>query len=151
MADLVIATGKPYLVTNPERRASVNELGRQIASLGIEVEVEVVEYEPGRRGISPNMPETIGIFIGSGISGAVLDRLTNALIDRLKNWAGERYHKKKSSSTTFMKGEEFIIYGPDGEVLKTWRVDDSGEHEDYPAGLRQPRKDWRGDRRSVEE
>jgi len=51
MTDVVIATGKPYPVTNPERRASVNELLRQIASLGIDVEVEVVEYELGRRGI----------------------------------------------------------------------------------------------------
>jgi len=55
----------------------------------------------------------------------VFVRLTNALVDRLKNWVGERYNKKKSSSKTFMRGEEFTIYGPDGDVLKTWRIDDS--------------------------
>lgn len=149
MADIVIAAGKPYLVMSNERRAAVNELAQRIRSLGISVEVEIIEYEPGRTGISPNMPELVGIFIGTQVAASVIDRLTNALIDRAKEWAGERFQmKQKASPGRKPKPEFFTLYGPDGEVLKTWSVDSSGEREDYSEQLQQPRKNWRTRRRS---
>ncbi len=149
MAEIVIAAGKPYLVTTDERRAAVSELARRLGSLGLDVDVEIVEYEPGRRGLGPNMPELVGIFIGTQVAASVIDRLTNAIIDRTKEWAGERFNRKrKTRPSQTAKPESFTLYGPDGEVLKTWTIDNSGEHEDYPEQLQQPRKNWRTRRRS---
>ncbi len=29
----------------------------------------------------------------------------------------------------YVKGERFTIYGPDGTILNTWKIDKNGEHE----------------------
>ena len=125
---LIVRAGKKSEVTSPERRAALENLRDRLGASGPEVVLEITDYVPGYRGLG--FAEAVGIYIGLRASEAVIDRLANDIFDRARDWARARFKRKAQDSPTgFARPESFTIYGPDGETLKTWKVDREGEHE----------------------
>ncbi len=129
MPQLVIKAGRPSEVTSPERRAVLRALRSSLAAGGADVDLEITDYISGRRGLS--WSETVEIFIGASVGGTVLTAVTNDIYHQVKLWALERYRQKRRRGTgANPRPEQFTIYGPDGEVLKRWKVDTDGEHDE---------------------
>lgn len=132
--DIRIAIGKAYEVMQEERReaalALTDELG---ASTGLNVQLEVTEYQPGRLGLGPI--EWTAIFIGTGAATTVINKLTSDLYDRVKKMLLDR----KAKGGRPNKG--FVIYGPNGEVLRRWDTkngdDDSAGNAEDDSGEQQ--------------
>jgi hypothetical protein len=53
MADVRIVIGRKYEVMQDERREATADFARWLRSLGLSVDIEVIEYEPRRRGLTP--------------------------------------------------------------------------------------------------
>lgn len=124
------------MVTSPEREAALGELRDALGKGGVDVDLEVTHYEPGRRGLPPpSFPEELGIFIGTGVGSGLIGAIVTDVYNKAKQWAKRRYEGKRREAQDakkdpdHVKGERFTIYGPDGNVLKTWTVDKDGEHE----------------------
>jgi len=102
-----------------------------LRTAGISADVEITKYVPGRTGISFNQPEAVAFYIAGAMSSSVLSANANDLYQHAKTSASARFSKKvRENPNGLHRPEEFTIYGPDGEVLKKWSVDDQGEHED---------------------
>jgi hypothetical protein len=120
-----------------ERRQSLRELKAALGHDGRQVELEIVEYEPGRRGLPPPWSqETVAIYIGIALSQDLLAAMVADAWETAKEWASRRYHRKRKSAEDAgsdpdkVPGETFTIYGPDNKPLKTWTIDKDGEHND---------------------
>ena len=129
MPQVTLKAGRASEITQPERRAALEELRGRLQSAGATVELQIAEYIPGRRGIA--FIESVAIYIGGAASGALVSNLVTDFYTQAKTWAKARFHKKLNESPNGNpRPEAFTIYGPDGEVLKTWKIDKDGEHED---------------------
>lgn len=114
----------------PEHRADLENLVSLLRSGGLSADLQITEYDPGRRGISFNQAEAVAIYIGGAMTVTVIANLTNDIYDRVKNWAIARFLAKvKNDPNGLHRPETFTIYGPDNEILKSWTIDDGGEHE----------------------
>src|SRR5262249_44614772 len=136
MQQLTIRAGRAYLVTRPEREAALRELHSSLCQGGLNVGFEITHYVPGRRGLPPPwVPEEVAIFIGSSVGSGLIADLVTDVYNRAKPWARRRYERKRKDAegagknADQVKGERFIIYGPDGDVLKSWTIDKDGERE----------------------
>lgn len=128
MPQIIVRAGRASEVTSPERSEALMELRARLATGGADVDLEVIEYVPGQRGIT--WGETVGLFIAGSVGGGLLANVTKDIYDQAKAWALASYAKKRSESPNGNpRPESFTIYEPDGEVLKTWKVDREGEHE----------------------
>ncbi len=136
MAQLTVRAGRAYMVTSPEREAALRELRDVLGNGGVDVDLKITHYEPGRRGLPPpSFPEEVVVFIGTGVGSGLIGVIVTDVYNRTKQWAKRRYEGKRKKAQDaekdpdHVKGERFTIYGPDGKVLKTWTVDKDGEHE----------------------
>jgi hypothetical protein len=130
MPHLVVSAGKPYLVMQPERRADLERLCSRLGSRGVSVDLQVANYIPGRRGVSFNQPEAIVFYILGVASSTVISSLVGDIYKAARDWAIARFKSKVEKNPNGLhRPETFTIYGPDNEVLKTWTIDDDGEHE----------------------
>jgi hypothetical protein len=128
MPQIIVRAGRASEVTSPERREALMELRGRLATGGADVDLEVTEYIPGQRGVT--WSETVGLFIAGAVGGGLLANVTKDIYDQAKAWALDRFTKKQAENPNGNpRPESFTIYGPDGEVLKTWKVDREGEHE----------------------
>lgn len=124
------------MVTHPERKAAIGDLRHMLGTDGVDVDVEITDYVPGCVGLPPPWtPEDIAIYIGSGIGSGLIGAITTDIYNKAKRWAVALYQSKRLKAREDgrdedrVKGERFVIYGPDGQILKTWTVDKDGEHE----------------------
>lgn len=127
MADIQLRIGRASEIVQDEHRADVEAFVRQLRDDGRDVELEVVEYVPGRRGVT--WVEWLTIFVGSGVGGALVNNVTNDLYNTAKAWARRRPRRKQDESDSGgARPIGFVIYGPDGEELRRWdtREDDEG-------------------------
>lgn len=136
MAQLTVKAGRAYMVTSPEREAAVRHLGYHLSQGGVDVDVEITHYLPGRRGLPPPWtPEDIAIFIGSNVVSGLIGAMTADAYNKAKQWGLRRYEEKRRAARDAgehedrVKGERFVIFGPNGRELKSWTVDKDGEHE----------------------
>ena len=136
MAQLTIKAGRAYMVTSAEREATLRDLKGILTQGGMDVDLEITHYVPGRRGLPPPWtPEQIEILIGKGAAGGLIGAIVKDVYSRAKPWALRRYNAKRKAAKDAgkdedtVKGERFFIYGPDGKPLKTWTVDKDGENE----------------------
>lgn len=136
MSQITIKAGRAYLVTGPEREAAIGDLRDMLGHGGINVEMEITHYVPGRRGLPPpGTPEDIAIYIGGGVGSGLIAAITADIYNKVKRWALRQFESKRIKARdagrdeNSAKGERFVIYGPDGRILKTWTVDKDGEHE----------------------
>ena len=124
------------MVTNAERQAALCDLRELLAQGGVDVDLEITHYVPGRRGLPPPWtPENVAIFIGSNVISGLIGAITADAYNKAKRWGLWRYDSKRKAARDAgkdedkVKGERFTIYGPAGNVLKNWTVDKDGEHE----------------------
>lgn len=136
MPHLTIKAGRAYMVSQPERVAALHDLRDRLRQGGVNVDLEVTHYVPGRVGLPPpGAPEEIAIFIGKAVASGLVGALTADVYNRTKHWARDRYALKRKAAReakkdeNWVKGERFTIYGPDDQVLKSWTIDKDGEHE----------------------
>jgi hypothetical protein len=109
--------------------ALADELGVE----GLEVELEVIGYTPGRRALSA--VEWTSIFIGTNVATTVIANLTTDLYNRTKRMLIER---KQSKEPGLLPGRTlgFVIYGPHGEEIRRWTTEgDHGSDGDEEAHL----------------
>ena len=82
------------------------------ATVGVSVDLEVTERQPGRYGLGPI--EWTGIFIGTTVATSLITNLTNDLYAKAKQLLLDRKAKGGKPNTGF------VIYGPDGKELCHW-------------------------------
>ncbi|WP_298443219.1 hypothetical protein [Ferrimicrobium sp.] len=136
MALITIRAGQAYMVTSPEREAALGELRDSLATDGVAVNLEIIPYEPGYRGLpAPPFPEEVAVYIANAVGSGLIDTIVAIAYSKAKQWAKSCYERKRNAAESanknpdHVKGERFIIYGPDGKILKTWTIDKNGEHE----------------------
>jgi hypothetical protein len=96
-----------------ERRSATLAFADDLrTTTGLNVELEITEYQPGRRGLGPI--EWTAIFIGINVATNLISSLTSDLYKRAKKMLLDR----KAKGGRPNKG--FVIYGPDGKVLRRW-------------------------------
>ena len=119
-ADVRIAIGRAYEVMQEERRSATLAFADDLrATTGLSVELEVTEYQPGRVGLGPI--EWTAIFIGTNVATTLISNLTSDLYQRAKKMLLDR----KAKGGRPNKG--FVIYGPDGEVLRRWDTENGDD------------------------
>ena len=122
-ADVRIAIGKAYEVMQDERRTATEAFAADLrATLGVSVDLEITEYQPGRRGLGPI--EWTGIFIGTTVATSLITNLTNDLYKKAKQLLLDRKAKGGRPNTGF------VIYGPDGKELRRWDTKNGDKDED---------------------
>ena len=125
-AQVRISVGKAYEVMHDERRWAAEGLAKELRQTGLDVELEIIEYVPGRRGLGPM--EWTAIFIGTNVAIALINALTQDLYQRAKDMLRSR-RKAKGGKGVHLG---FKIYGPKNEVLREWttKEDDDKPKED---------------------
>lgn len=121
MPDLRIEIGHRYEATSDERRSAVEKFASELRRRGLDVELEIVGFKPGRRSLSP--VEWTSIFIGTTVASTVIGNLTTDVFNRAKRMLAER---KRSNEPGLIPGRPlgFVIYGPRGEELRRWTTED---------------------------
>lgn len=119
-ADIRISAGKAYEVMHAERRWAPEGLARELRQLGLDVDLEIIEYVPKRRGLGPI--EWTAIFVGEAIAQALIGSVVDDVYQRAKDMLRARRASGRSRKKLGVK-----IYGPKGEVLKEWTTDDDEE------------------------
>lgn len=85
VAQLMIRTGRTYMVTSPERAAALGELRYSIGKVGVDVDLEITKYEPGRRGFPPqSFPEGVAIFIGTSVDSGLIGAIVTDVYNKAK-------------------------------------------------------------------
>jgi hypothetical protein len=129
LPQVTVKSGRASEITQPERRAALEQLQARLASCGVTIDLEVAEYIPGRRGLT--WVECVWIYVAGPASAALIANLVNDLYKQAKSWAIDRFRKKlEANPDGSPRPEWFTIYGPDGEPMKTFKIDKEGEHED---------------------
>jgi len=122
-----IDIGKAYEVLQPGRREAAEEFAAGLRAAGLDVQLNVTEYVPGRRGLGPI--EMTAIFIGTTVATTLITSVTQDCYQRAKDMLRRR-RKHAIESGVGRKRLGFTIYGPRGEVLREWTTDedqDDGE------------------------
>ena len=130
MPQILIRAGRATEIMRPERRSDLDELVSRLRSEGMVVDLQLTEHIPGRRGIV--WGESVAIYIAGAASGAVISNIVGDIYKQAKSWAAARFKKKQEASgeNGNPRPESFTILGPDGKVLRTWKIDRNGEHEE---------------------
>jgi hypothetical protein len=125
VVDIVLQVGSPYEIVTPGRREAVEDLANELRRFGHSIDVDIIEPVPGT--ISDSAFESIGIFIGGTVSGAVLSQIAGDLYKVARDRARMRFREKQSNGEPGPRNTAFKIYGPDGNILREWnsRMDDS--------------------------
>lgn len=116
-ADVRIAISKAYEEMEDERRDATTAFADDIReSLGVTVDLEITERQPGRVGLGPI--EWTAIFVGRTVATTLITNLTNDLYEKAKQLLRERKAKGRKRSMGF------VIYGPDGKELRRWTTNE---------------------------
>lgn len=109
--DVQIQIGRAYEVMHEERRLATAQFAEELRASGLTVELEVTEYVPGRRGLTP----VEWTFIVTGTAKAL-----DLVVDGAKALLRRRREAKHATEGSPGRDLGFIIYGPDGEKLREW-------------------------------
>jgi hypothetical protein len=127
--DVRIAIGRAYEEMHDERRDATTAFADEIhESLGVTVDLEVTERQPGRVGLGPI--EWTAIFIGTTVATTLITNLTNDLYEQAKRLLRQRKANGRKRSMGF------VIYGPDGKELRRWSTneDEAEAAADHDSG-----------------
>jgi hypothetical protein len=73
------------MVTSAEREAALNDLRDLLSQGGVDVDLQITHYEPGRRGLPPPWtPENVAIFIGSNVASGFIGAVTADIYARAR-------------------------------------------------------------------
>ncbi len=126
-----IEIGKAYEVLQPGRREATKELAQGLRAAGLDVQLNVAEYVPGRTGLGP--VELTAIFIGTGVANSVISLVVEDCYQRCKDMLRRR-RTNAINSGTGRKRLGFTIFGPHGEVLRQGTTDEDEEGTDGAGG-----------------
>jgi hypothetical protein len=118
MADVRIVIGSKYEVMQDERRRATADFADWLRNSGISVDLEIIGYEPGRRGLTPI--EWTEFFIGASVGGTQIARIVATLYESGKKLLRTRRQAKKAESGAPGLHLGFKIYGPDKQELAKW-------------------------------
>jgi hypothetical protein len=107
MAGVRIRAGRAYEVMQDERRWATEGFTKELQQLGLNVDLEIIDYVPGRRGLGP--VEWTEIFIGTTVATSIITNLTNDLYQRTKDMLRSRRKatiQRLSKSSTFTERVE---------------------------------------------
>lgn len=127
VANVRIRAGHAYEVMQEERRWATEGFAKELRQLGLDVDLEIIEYVPGRRGLGPI--EWTEIFVGTAVATSIITNLTNDLYQRAKDMLRSRRKANKAAG----RGRHnlgFTIYGPEGEELRKWTTKDDDEKKE---------------------
>ncbi|HEX4466966.1 MAG TPA: hypothetical protein VH025_07250 [Solirubrobacteraceae bacterium] len=129
--DVLIKAGHTYEVMHDERRWATAGLARELRGLGLNVDLEITEYVPGRRGLG--LVEWTEMYIGMKVADSLISAITGDVYEKTKTMLRDRMAAKKRRR----KGKSgrkmgFKIYGPNGDEIQSWttKEDDEGSGED---------------------
>ena len=123
-ADVQISIGKPYEVVHQERRWATEGLAKELEALGLKVDLEVIGYVPGRRGLGPI--EITAIYIGARVAESLIGAITEDVYAKTKEMLRARRRRAKDTGKG-SKNLGFTIYGPDGQPLAKWTTTEEDE------------------------
>jgi hypothetical protein len=123
-----LSSDAPYEVMQDERREATAEFARWLRSIGMSVDLEVIEYVPGRRGLGP--VEWTEIFVGTTVATSLIGNITTDLYNGAKKLLRQRREAKRKATGNPGVHLGFTIRGPDNEELARWTT---REDEEPPA------------------
>ena len=92
------------MVTSSEHEAGLRDLRDILSKGGVDVELEINHYIPGRRGLPPPWaPEDVAIYIGGGVATGLIGAITTDVYNRAKRWALKRYEEKRKGPGTMVR------------------------------------------------
>jgi hypothetical protein len=115
VADITIHAGHPSEVMQPDRRAATVRLAEQLRASGHSVELEIVERDPSKYGLT--QVEWTIITIAA-------TKLFDEVFDATKGMLLARREAKKEAVGSAGRQLGCILYGPDGEILRQWDTRD---------------------------
>ncbi len=124
MTQVRIVAGTTYEVMHDERRQASERLASELRKAGFEVDLEIIDYAPGRRGLGA--VEWTLIFIGTNVAVSLINSLTSDLYQGAKDMLQKRRKNKRAGTLGFR------IYGPNGEVLREWTTSEDNESREDP-------------------
>jgi hypothetical protein len=119
MTDVRIVIGAKYEVMHEERRQATRKFAEWLGNSGIDVQLEIIEYEPGRYGLGPI--EWTFITIGTGVG---VGSIATTVREGAKKLLRDRRTAKKIESGNPGWHLGFIIYGPDGKEIENWTTEE---------------------------
>jgi hypothetical protein len=128
MASIRVRVGRASEILHDEHRLDVESFVRQLQNDGLDVDLEVVQFVRGRRGVT--WVEWLTIFVGSGVGSALVNNVSNDLYDAARAWARRRLRKKRDQNgSAGARPIGFVIYGPNGEELRRWDTREDEEDD----------------------
>jgi hypothetical protein len=111
-------------MTSPEQITDGEQLIAELRGQGLAVEdLQVVPYD-GRRSLAAI--EWVGIFIGTGVAGTLLAKITEDCYTVAKNWARARRKEQLPTRTaTRVRPIGIIIFDAEGNELAKWTTDEA--------------------------
>jgi hypothetical protein len=121
MAQVIIRIDSITTAYDSEWRASVAELRQSLRerSHSTDIETEKRYYGVG--------PEQVAIYIGLGSAATLITAVVQDVYSTAKNWARKRFDKRAHQVRP--RPIHVTFYGPDGELLFSFKIDSDGEHE----------------------
>ncbi len=118
MGEIVLGTATTGKARS-QRRRSIEELAEEIRKTGHSVTIEEQEEAHVWRWELLSPIEQLGILILSGVPSAI----GSDIYTMAKRWARKQFKKSPP------RPQRFTIYGPDGKVLGSFKIDQNGEDE----------------------
>jgi hypothetical protein len=128
MADVRILIGRKYEVMQDERRQATNDFAAWLRSRGLSVDLEIIEYEPKRRGLTPI--EWTEFFIGTSVASSLIGNITTDLYNGAKRLLRRRREAKRKETGSPGRHLGFRIRGPDDKLIAEWTTKEDEDAHD---------------------
>ena len=128
MAEIRISIGRPYEVVHEDRYEATVRYAHYLETLGHDVELEVIEYQPGKRGLG--LVEVTLIYIALKAADEAIGAITHDVYESAKKFIRLRREARKRATGGIGRHFGFTIYGPDGKPLASW---DTREDDPMPS------------------
>jgi hypothetical protein len=131
MATIVIYKS-PGAIVQGEAVEAWEDLAARLRDLQHDVRREDRYMKPGRVGVV--FGEVVWIYLGVKATDVVTDHAIEGMLDRIldtvKAWGRERFRRRKDAPRP--RPMSVQIADEDGNVLRSWRIDQKGEQETIP-------------------
>jgi hypothetical protein len=118
MADIRITNSHPAEDMHDERRRAAEVFAEELRAEGLDVDLDMTERVPGIYRMS--LMESTAIFIGNTVATALVTATADDLYAKAKRMLHGRRKAKKDAGGGPGGHLGFVIYGPDGDVLRRW-------------------------------
>jgi hypothetical protein len=129
MVDIRVSIGRRYEIVHEDRLIATREYVEYLRGLGYEVELEVIEYVQGVRGLG--LVEVTVIYIGLKAADAAIGSVVNDVYESAKRLVKARYRELKRENRGG-RHHGFSIRSEDDKELASWdtRQDEPAEGDE---------------------